>query len=124
MSKVKVGPLWNRAVFDGEGRKLKYRFRSLGFEQILRLRLREYIAPFEEEQLLNAHPEVQKMPRGAELWVDTTDKRSLRVATAEQAGLLLMAASDAAKLVGVPMIAERTHFDTDGDGDGPTSQAA
>ena len=117
MSTVKVGPPWDRAVFDGTARKLKYRFKSYGFEQILQLRLREYIAPFEEEQLLNLHPEVQKAPRGAELWVDFTDKRALRVGKAEQAGLLLMDAAEAARTAGVPMISERKLID-------PTSQAA
>jgi len=112
MSVVKVGPPWSRAVFDGAARAVKFRFRSVGrFEDVKQLRLREYINPFEEEQLLNSHPEVQKAPRSAELWLDLKDGRGIHVGSAVQAGLLLMDASSAAALMGVPIVSERTHFD-------------
>jgi hypothetical protein len=124
MSSVKFGPLFDRAVFDGDARSIKHRLRTIGrFEDVKQLRLREYINPIEEEQLLNKHPEVQKQPRGAELWVDFKEGRPARVATAEQAGLLLMAAGDAAALVGVPLVSERLLIDQ-GNGDGPASAAA
>jgi hypothetical protein len=124
MSSVKFGPLFDRAVFDGDSRIIKHRLRTVArFDDVKQLRLREYINPLEEEQLLNMHPEVQKQPRGAELWVDFNGGRSARVATADQAGLLLMAAGDAAALVGVPLISERLLID-ERNGDGPLSAAA
>jgi hypothetical protein len=124
MSTVKLGPLFDRAVFDGDARIIKHRLRTVGrFEDVKQLRLREYISPLEEEQLLNAHPDVEKARRDAELWVDFKDGNPSRVATAEQAGLLLMSAGDAAALVGVPLVSERLLIDQ-GDGDGPASAAA
>jgi hypothetical protein len=106
---IKIGPLWNRTVFDPSGRVIKYRMRSVArFDDVKSLRLREFITQVEEEQLLNAHPEVQKDRRSAELWVDTKDGRSVRAGESEQAGLLLSALSEAARLMGVPIISERS----------------
>jgi hypothetical protein len=124
MSTVKLGPLFDRAVFDGDSRTIKHRLRTVGrFEDVKQLRLREYISPLEEEQLLNAHPDVEKARRDAELWVDFKDGDPSRVATAVQAGLLLMSAGDAAALVGVPLVSERLLID-DSNGGGPVSAAA
>jgi hypothetical protein len=124
MSSVKFGPLFDRAVFDGDARTIKHRLRTVGrFEDVKQLRLREYINPIEEEQLLNAHPDVEKERRDAELWVDFKDKEPARVASAEHTGLLLMPAGEAAALVGVPLVSERLLIDQ-GDGDGPSSAAA
>ena len=67
--------------------------------------MREYIDLFEEEQQLDIHPEVQKAPRAAELWVDTKDGHEVRVGKAEQAGLLLASVGQAAQLIGVPLTA-------------------
>jgi hypothetical protein len=106
---IKLGPFWNRAVFDPDARVVKYRGRTVcRFDEIKQLRVREYINRHEEEQLLNANVEVQKMPRDAELWVDTKDGRSARVATMDQAGLLLAAVSELAGKAGVPITTERT----------------
>jgi hypothetical protein len=105
---IKIGPLWNRTLFDPAGRVVKRRGRAIcRFEEIKALRLREYINRDEEEQLLNAHPEVQKAPREAELWVETQDGQTRCVATLEQAGLLLEFANEAARQIGVPIHAER-----------------
>ena len=125
MSSVKLGPLWDRAVFDADARAVKYRFRTLcRFEDVRQLRLREYINPFEEEQLLNLHPEVEKERRDAELWLDLKDQRSMRVAAAEQGGLMLIPASEAARMVGVPLVSERRRIDEGDGGDGPVTAAA
>ncbi len=106
---IKIGPLWNRAVFDPASRAVKHRGRKVcGFEEIKGLVLREYIARDEEEQLLNAHPEVQKHPRNAELWIETKDGTRRCVASLDRAGLLLKFASEAAALIGVPVQTERT----------------
>jgi hypothetical protein len=105
---IKIGPLWNRTLFDPAARVVKRNWRPIcRFEEIKALRLREYINRDEEEQLLNAHPEIQKAPREAELWVDTQDGQSRLVATMEQAGLLLELANEAAQQIGVPIHAER-----------------
>src|SRR6516225_9174960 len=106
---VKIGPLWNRAVFDPASRVVKRRGRKVcSFEEVKGLLLREYIARDEEEQLLNAHPEVQKRPRDAELWIEIKDGPRRLVATLDRAGLLLKLANDAAGLLDVPVRAERT----------------
>ena len=82
--------------------------RLRSFDEVKGLVLREYIARDEEEQLLNQHPEVQKLPRDAELWVEIKDGPRRLVATLDRAGLLLKIANDAAGLLGVPVQAERT----------------
>lgn len=106
---IDIGPLWNRAVFDSNKRLVKCRGRKIcTFDEIQGLILREYIARDEEEQLLNLHPEVQKRPRDAELWVETKDGSRRLVAMLERAGLLLNFANQAAALLGVPIRAERT----------------
>ena len=106
---VKIGPLWNRAVFDPASRVVKRRGRKVcSFEDVKGLLLREYIARDEEEQLLNAHPEVQKRPRDAELWIETKNGGRMIVASLDRAGLLLQFATEAAGLLGVPVQTERT----------------
>ena len=106
---IKIGPLWNRTVFDPTRRLVKHRGRRIcSFDEVKGLVLREYIARDEEEQLLNQHPEVQKLPRDAELWVEIKDGPRRLVATLDRAGLLLKLANDAAGLLGVPVQAERT----------------
>jgi len=106
---IKIGPLWNRTVFDATHRLVKQRGRRIcSFDEVKGLVLREYIARDEEEQLLNLHPEVQKRPRDAELWVEIKDGPRRLVATLDRAGLLLKLANDAAGLLGVPVSAERT----------------
>lgn len=106
---IKIGPLWNRAVFDPASHVVTRRGRKVcSFEEVKGLLLREYIARDEEEQLLNAHPEVQKRPRDAELWVETKDGVRRCVATLDRAGLLLQLANQAGVLIGVPVQTERT----------------
>jgi len=105
---IKFGPLWNRTGFDPDARGIKYRMRAVArWDEVKRLRVREIITRLEEEQLLNAHPEVQKDRRPAELWVDLKDGKSVRAGEAEAAGLLLSAIADAAKQMGVPIESER-----------------
>ena len=53
------------------------------------------------------HPEVQKDRRGAELWVDIKDGRSVRLASFDTAGLLLATVAEAARQMGVPLESER-----------------
>ena len=109
MSKaIKWGPLWDRTVFDPQSRVVKHRLTRIRFDDVKQLRVREYIDLFEEEQLLNIHPEVQKAPRAAELWVDTKDGRERLVGKAERAGLLLASMGEAAGLIGVPLTSERS----------------
>ncbi len=106
---IKIGPLWNRTVFDATSRLVKNRGRRIcSFDEVKGLVLREYIARDEEEQLFNLHPEVQKRPRDAELWVEIKDGPRRLVATLDRAGVLLKLAHDAAGLLGVPVQAERT----------------
>jgi len=106
---IKLGPLWNRTLFDPANKQVKRRGRTIcRFEEIKALRIREYINRDEEEQLLNLHPEVQKAPRDAELWIDTKDGRSLCVATLDRAGLLLQQAAEIAQHVNVPVQTERS----------------
>ena len=105
---IRIGPLWNRLVFDVRARAVKRRGLSLAkFEDIKSLRVREYINREEEEQLLNAHPDVQKKPRGAELWAEMKSGESLLVAALDQCGLLLAQASQVARLLSVPLSTER-----------------
>jgi hypothetical protein len=105
---IKFGPLWNRSVFDPNARVIKRGVRSIcRFEDIQRLRLREHFNRDEEEQLLNLHPEVQKRPRDAELWVDMKNSESVCAATLDRAGLLLEYASELARWAGVPITTER-----------------
>jgi len=105
---IRIGPLWNRTVFDARARAVKRRGRSLAqFDDIKSLQVREYINRDEEEQLLNAHPEVRKKPRGAELWAEMKSGQNLLVASLDQAGLLLQQASQAARLLSVPISTER-----------------
>src|SRR5438309_4600062 len=106
---IKLGPLWNRTVFDPDARVIKYRMRSVArWDDVKRLRVREIITRLEEEQLLNVHPEVQKDRRPAELWVDLKDGSSVRAGEGEQAGLLLSSVAVAARLMRVPLQSERT----------------
>ncbi len=106
---IKLGPLWDRTVFDPSARVIKYRMRSVArYDDVKQLRLREYITRVEEEQLLNAHPEVQKDRRPAELWIDTKDGRSIRAGESEQAGLLLAELAEPARQLGVPIVSERS----------------
>jgi len=106
---VKIGPLWNRAVIDPANRVVKQRGRKVcSFEEIQGLILREYIARDEEEQLLNVHPEVQKRPRDAELWLQTKDGGRRFLVTLDRAGLLLQFANEAAALIGVSVQTERS----------------
>lgn len=106
---IKLGPIWNRAVFDPDSRVVKHRGRTVcRFDELKQLRVREYINRYEEEQLLNANMEVEKQPRDVELWVDTKDGRSAMVATMDQSGLLLAAISELAGKAGVPIVTERT----------------
>ena len=108
-NEIKFGPLWDRTVFDPEGKVIRYRLRTLArFDEVKQLRVLEFITRTEEEQLLNMHPEVQKDRRPAELWVDTKDGRSLRAGEAEQAGLLLATVAEAARQMGVPLQSERS----------------
>src|SRR5438309_11434960 len=101
---IKLGPLWNRTVFDPDARVIKYRMRSVAnWDEVKRLRVREIITRLEEEQLLNVHPEVQKYRRPAELWIDLKDGTSIRAGEAEAAGLLLEALAPAARQMGVPI---------------------
>ena len=105
---VKIGPLWNRAVIDPANRVVKQRGRKIcSFEDVQGLVLREYIARDEEEQLHNVHPEVQKLPRDAELWVQTKDGGRRCLASLDRAGLLLQFANEAAALIGVSVQTER-----------------
>jgi hypothetical protein len=107
-SPIKLGPLWNRSVFDPTARRIKRGMRTVcRFEEVERLRLREYFNRDEEEQLFNMHPEVQKKPRDAELWVDRKDGSPACVATLDRAGLLLHYASEIASWIGVPISTER-----------------
>lgn len=116
---IRIGPLWNRTVFDARARAVKRRGLSLAqFDEIKSLQVREYINRDEEEQLLNAHPEVQKKPRGAELWAEMKSGQSLLVASLDQAGLLLQQASQAARLLSVPISTERALI-----GQAPPTQA-
>lgn len=106
---VKIGPLWNRAVIDPANRVVKQRGRKVcSFEEIQGLVLREYIARDEEEQLLNVHPEVQKRPRDAELWLQTKDGGRRFLVSLDRAGLLLQFANEAATLIGVSVQTERS----------------
>jgi hypothetical protein len=105
---IRIGPLWNRTVFNARGRAVKRRGLSLAqFDDIKSLKVREYINRDEEEQLLNAHPEVQKKPREAELWAEMKSGQTLLLASLDQAGLLLQQASQAARLLSVPISTER-----------------
>jgi len=107
-SPIKFGPLWNRSVFDPDARVIKRGVRTVcRFEDIQRLRLREYYNRDEEEQLFNLHPEVQKRPRDAELWVDMKSGEPVCAATLDQAGLLLEYASELARWAGAPITTER-----------------
>ncbi len=113
-SPIKLGPLWDRSVFDPKARRIKRRMRTVcRFEDVERLRLREYFNRDEEEQLFNLHPEVQKKPRDAELWVDRKDGTSACVATLDRAGLLLEYASEVAGWIGVPITTERVAIGKD-----------
>ncbi len=111
---MKIGPPWNRTVFDPANRRVRHRDhwnwagRTCNFDDIRGLVVREYIARDEEEQLLNIHPEVQKRPRDAELWVEMKDGSRWFAASLDRAGLLLEFAHQAAALIGVPVQAERT----------------
>ncbi|MGQ0503830.1 MAG: hypothetical protein ACT4TC_00770 [Myxococcaceae bacterium] len=110
---VKLGPLWNRTTVSPSARVIKRMGRTLcRFEELKQLRLTEYIAPFEEEQLLNAHPEVEKAARAAELWADLKDGRALLVFTLDQGGLLLSLASQVSTATGAPLVTERKHLET------------
>ncbi len=112
---IKIGPLWNRTVFDPEARVVKRRDPTLPiryrtvcrFEDIQVLRIREYINRDEEEQLLNLHPEVQKAPRDAELWLDLRDGKSVHLTSVDRAGLLLQQAAEIAQQLNVPVQTER-----------------
>ncbi len=107
-NRIKLGPPWDRVVIDPTHKVIKHRMRNVArFDDLKRLRVRELITPFEEEQLLNLHPEVQKDRRPAELWVDRKDGQSLKVAEVEQAGLLLAALAEVASELKVPIEAER-----------------
>jgi hypothetical protein len=101
---VKLGPLWNRVTFDSGARVVKLRGKTLArYDDILALRVVELIGDHEEQQLLNVHPDVQKAPRSAELWLDLKDGRKLRTAELEQVGLLLEAVAP----TGLPVTTER-----------------
>jgi hypothetical protein len=105
---IKLGPLWDRTLFDLERRQVRRRFRTVcHFDEIEALRVREYINRDEEEQLLNLHPEVQKAPRDAELWIEMKDGRSLCVASLDRAGLLLQQAAEIGQQINVPVQTER-----------------
>ena len=111
-SPIKFGPLWNRSVFDPDAKVIKRGVRTVcRFEDIQRLRLREYFNRDEEEQLLNRNPDVQKRPRDAELWVDTKAGDAVCAATLDQAGLLLHYASELARWAGTPITTERVAVD-------------
>lgn len=120
---IKIGPLWNRTVFDPKGRTIKFRLRTVArYDDVKQLRMREYIAFIEEEQGRTVHPEVQTAPRNAELWIDTRDGRSVLAAELDQAGLLLASAAEAARQLGVPLVTERTVVEAGG-GTGPARAA-
>ncbi len=109
---IKIGPLWNRTVFSADARAVKRMGRTLcRFDELRQLRVLEYIAAYEEEQLLNAHPEVEKAQRESELWGDLKDGRAVLLAKEERGGLLLAAATGGAKLAGVPVVTERKHLE-------------
>jgi hypothetical protein len=111
---IQFGPLWSRTVFDGNRRVIRYpgkmplASRKVPFDQVQQIRVREYITRVEEEQLVNANPEVQKDRRGAELWIDLKDGQSLCAGEHEQAGLLLTSVAEVANKAGIPVVAERT----------------
>ena len=108
--KLKLGPPWARTVIDPGSRTIKFGLRTkVPFDQVKRLRVREYFTHYEEYELLNANPPVEKAPRPAELWADTSDGKQVKVGELDQAGLLLSVAADAARLLGVPVETERTH---------------
>jgi hypothetical protein len=107
---VRIGPPWG-AVADPEAKVVKRMFRPVcRFDEVKQLRVREYFDQEEEEQLLDRNPDVQKRPRQAELYADTTDGRAVWIADLDQAGLLLdRAAAMAGLMGGVPVLAERVH---------------
>lgn len=110
---IKFGPMWNRAVIDPNARAVKFRGRTIcRFEDVAGLRLVELITSFEEEQLLNKHPDVEKQPREAELWVDAKSGAQHRIASAESTGLLLEDAVRAATELNVPLKTQRALIET------------
>jgi len=108
---VKLGPLWNRVVFDADGRVVKLRGKKVRFEEVVALKVVEYIATYEEEQLLNLHPEVQKAHRNAELWLELRDGKEVLATSMEQAGLLLNAVTPATATLKVPIKTERRRIE-------------
>src|SRR4051794_15197348 len=105
---VKLGPLWNRVTFDPTAGVVKHRGRTVArFDEVAALKVVEYIAAYEQEQLLNLHPEVQKAPRGAELWLELKNGKQVMTATMEQAGLLLAAVQPLSGSWKVPIKTER-----------------
>jgi hypothetical protein len=105
---IKIGPLWNRTVFDPSARTIKFRMRPVArWDEVKQFRIRELITIHEEEQLLNAHPDVQKDRRPAELWLDLKDGKAVQAGESEGAGLLLAALSDVSRQLGVPIMSER-----------------
>lgn len=108
-NRIKIGPFWDRAEFDVEARVVKRRFRTVArFDEVKQLRLKEFVNTYEQEQLLNKHPDVEKQPRTAELYVDTKEGRSVLLGVADQAGLLLAQTQEAATAMGVPVVMERS----------------
>lgn len=112
---IRIGPRLGGTVVDPGRRTVKFRFRSVcTLDEVKQLRLREYFSQYEEEQLLNLNPAVQKSPRDAELYADTKDGRSVMIAQLDQAGLLLERATEIARAAGqVPVVTERVHLQAD-----------
>ena len=70
---IKIGPLWNRTVFDPTHRLVKQRGRRIcTFDEVKGLVLREYIAPDEEEQSTKANGRTSRTTREAVRIVATT----------------------------------------------------
>jgi hypothetical protein len=109
---VKLGPLWNRVTFDAAAGVVKHRGRTVArFDEIAALKVVEYIATYEQEQLLNLHPEVQKSPRNAELWLELKSGKQVMTTSMEQAGLLLAAVAPLTGSWKVPIKTERRLID-------------
>jgi hypothetical protein len=112
---IKIGNPLERVVFDGGKRAVRYKFlKSIPYDQVKQIRLCEVITAYEQEQLLNLHPEVEKEIRDAELWLDLKNGQKEHLGTYEQAGLLLSQVAEAARQMNVQIISERIRIDPEG----------
>jgi hypothetical protein len=112
---IRIGPRLGGTVVDTGNRSVRFRFRLVcRLDEVKQLRLREYFSQYEEEQLLNLNPAVQKSQRDAELYAETKDGRTVLIAILDQAGLLLDHAMEIARAAGqVPVVTERVHLQAD-----------